>query len=144
MSHRTNLQKGTVLAIDDDIGVLDVIKMALEREGYAVHVASGANEGIQLYQKHWSSIWLVVLDFTLPKMKGDVVLERLQRINPEVRVLLMTGTYGLGENEEFESGLAGYLQKPFPMAELVKRVHTEINLEILERNKAERLARQAL
>jgi DNA-binding NtrC family response regulator len=133
-------QPDAVLAIDDDPGVLDIIRMALQREGYTLHCATSARAGIELYREHWQNIRLVILDFTLPEMNGSAVFQALHRINPKVRALLLTGTYELGQNTRFEAGLVGCLQKPFAMKGLVKRVHQEVQADLAEKQKSMGLA----
>ncbi len=119
--------KNTVLAIDDEPEILNLFRAALEIHGFIVHTASSPNQGIQLYEQQWQNIQLVLMDFMMPEMTGDLVLERLQRINPDVRVLLVTGSYVRGENGKFEDGLSGYLQKPFDLEVLAQRVRTVID-----------------
>jgi CheY-like chemotaxis protein len=64
----------------------------LIREGWVVLTASDPAEGLQSYEAHWRGIALVLLDYYMPGLRGDEVWERLKRINPQVRVLLMTAS----------------------------------------------------
>jgi two-component system response regulator MprA len=95
--------------------ILEVVKAALEDEGLQVHTTSNPTEAIKLYEQHWQSIKLVVMDYLMPEMTGDVFLGRLQQINPDVRAVLLTGHYQVGENTKFEGSLCGYLLKPFDL-----------------------------
>ncbi len=61
-------------------------------------------------------------------MTGDLVLECLQRINPDVRVILLTGCDDQVARGLFEKGLCGYIQKPFYIDDLVQRVRDELSL----------------
>lgn len=119
--------KSTVLAIDDEPEILNLFRAALESNGFIVHTASSPSEGIHLFEQQWQHIQLVLMDFMMPEMTGDLLLERLQCINPGVRVLLVTGSYVRGENGRFEDGLAGYLQKPFDLEVLAQRVRDVID-----------------
>ena len=117
-----------ILVIDDDAKVLDGVKRLLEIENCVVATASDPLAGIQLYAERWREIKLVLLDFSMKALRGDEVFERLRRINPGVRVLLMSVF-----NDEMlvekmlERGLWGYVEKPFLPRELVDRVRAAIN-----------------
>ena len=115
-----------VLIIDDEPNILDVVRAALEGAGYRVLVADTAQEGLEVYEREWREIDLVLLDFLMPEMTGDLVFECLQRINPEARVVLLTACDDNVAKRMFESGLRGYIQKPFSVDELIERVRDEI------------------
>jgi DNA-binding NarL/FixJ family response regulator len=67
-----------------------------------------------------------LLDYLMPDMTGDLVFECLQRINPDVRVLLLTGCDDQVARKMFEVGLRGYIQKPFYIDDLAQRVREEL------------------
>jgi len=64
-----------------------------------------SSEAIQLYAERWREISMVLLDFLLPEMSGEMVFENLQRLNPDVRVVLLTGCEGSVAEKMFEKGL---------------------------------------
>ena len=115
-----------VLAIDDEPEVLDVVQRCLEAGGFQVLTASDPKKGLELYEKDHQEIGLVLLDYLMPVMMGDLVFECLQRVNPDVRVILLTGCEDQVAHRMFESGLRGFIQKPFYMEDLVKRVREEL------------------
>jgi two-component system, cell cycle sensor histidine kinase and response regulator CckA len=121
-----DLQK-QVLAIDDEPETLDVIKQCLEVAGVQVLTASHPQEGLDLYEKNCRQIGLVLLDFLMPDMTGDLVFECLQTVNPDVRVILLTGCEDNVAKRMFEAGLRGYIQKPFYIEDLVQRVREELS-----------------
>ena len=123
---RVNPQK-QVLAIDDEPETLEVIKRCLEVDGIEVLTATIAKEGLDLYEKNCRQIGLVLLDYLMPQMTGDLVFECLQRVNPNVRVILLTGCEDNVAKRMFEEGLRGYIQKPFYVEDLLQRVHEELN-----------------
>jgi DNA-binding NtrC family response regulator len=116
-----------VLAIDDEPEMLEIIQQCLESEGLPVLAALGARNGLETYEKRWQEIGLVLLDYVMPEMTGDLVLECLQQINPEVRVILLTGCDDTVARNMFEAGLRGYIQKPFYIDDLVQRVRDELS-----------------
>ena len=115
-----------ILAIDDEPEILEVIQQCLESEGFRVLAAGGSKTGIEVYEKRWQEIGLVLLDYLMPDMTGDLVFECLQRINPDVRVLLLTGCDEQVARKLFETGLRGYIQKPFYIDDLAQRVREEL------------------
>jgi CheY-like chemotaxis protein len=128
MDGRGNKRQG-ILAIDDEAEILEVVQQVLGAEGYQVHTAASAKEGLDLYERLWREIDLVLLDYLMPEMTGDLVFECLRRVNPEARVLLLTACDDNVARKMFEEGLRGHLQKPFYLDDLVHRVHEEINAD---------------
>jgi CheY-like chemotaxis protein len=117
---------GRILAIDDEPEILEVVRQALEQQGFTVQTAAGAAEGLRYYEQHWRDIDLVLLDYLMPEMTGDLVFESLQRVNPGVRVLLLTGCDDRVARRMFAQGLRGFIQKPFFLDDLIQRVREEI------------------
>jgi len=127
MTPDNSRQQTGILAIDDEEGFLELLKVALGSQGYIVHVASSPNEAIKLYKERCRDISLVLLDYLLPEMSGDLVFEKLQRLNPNVRVMLLTGREEAVATKMFKNGLRGYLQKPFDLSVLDQKVWDVIN-----------------
>jgi DNA-binding NtrC family response regulator len=116
-----------ILAIDDELELLDVVRKSLEPAGFKVHTASTAKDGIELYEKHWKSIKLVLLDYLMPEMTGDLIFECLKRQNPDVRTILLTGCDDHVAKPMFHEGLFGYMHKPFYVEDLVQRVQQAVD-----------------
>ncbi len=120
-------QQAGILAIDDELGFLGMLKEMLECQGYTVHAASCPKEAIKLYAQRWREISMVFLDFLLPGTSGDQVFDELQRLNPDVRVVLLTGCQESKAEKMFQKGLRGYLQKPFGIRELGQKIRDAID-----------------
>jgi CheY-like chemotaxis protein len=116
----------SVLVIDDEPEILEVVRLCLEGEAIPVLTALGAKNGLETYDKHWREIGVVLLDYVMPEMTGDLVFECLRRVNPWARVVLLTGCDDRVARHMFEAGLSGYIQKPFYIDDLVQRVHEEL------------------
>jgi CheY-like chemotaxis protein len=116
-----------VLAIDDEAEILEVVRSTLTGEGYRVLTASNPRDGLALYEQQWQDIELVLLDYLMPDMTGDLVFEALQRINPDARVVLLTACDDQVARKMFGAGLRGYMQKPFYLDDLIRRVAEEID-----------------
>jgi CheY-like chemotaxis protein len=120
-------RKQCILAIDDEECFLTILTVVLEFLGYRVFTASSPREALVLYEERWREIDLVLLDFLLPQMSGDMVFDELQYLNPDVRVVLLTGRDEPVAARMFQKGLRGYLKKPFKLPDLAQKVQDAIN-----------------
>ena len=116
-----------ILAIDDDPSILDILKISLESEGYRVHTAETPQRGVELFDQLHGSLGLVLLDYIMPGMTGDVVFQKLRRIDPKVPVLLLTACDDRVAEDMFAQGLRGYLQKPFYLSQILERVQESLS-----------------
>jgi len=114
---------GTILVVDDDAGIRNVVRSALERVGYTVVSATNGKEALDIYRGLCHSISMVILDLTMPKMGGEETLRNLLAINPHAKILLTTG-FDRGETvKRLEGrGFAEYIQKPFTASGLAEKV----------------------
>jgi DNA-binding response OmpR family regulator len=120
-SVKESATRGTVLVVDDEPTIADVVSRYLERAGYATVPAGEGREALRLADEHGPD--LVVLDLMLPGMDGLEVMRRLRERDPAVLVILLTAK---GEHADRIAGLRmgadDYVVKPFSPAELVARV----------------------
>jgi two-component system cell cycle sensor histidine kinase/response regulator CckA len=118
----------TILIVDDEEMILDVTKEILEKTGYKVLTAQSGREAVDLYEKNPVGINMVILDIVMPEMGGEATFNRLQQINPDVKVLLASGYSVEGEaSRMIARGCRGFVQKPFLLQELSKKIR-----EVLE------------
>jgi DNA-binding response OmpR family regulator len=127
MSPLFSSDKPGVLAIDDEPDLLDIVKTTLEGEGFRVFTFPDPQAGLKFYEQNWRDIRVVLLDYLMPNMTGDLVFECLQRQNPDVRVLLLTACDDHVARQMFQAGLRGYIQKPFYLSDLIARVSEEVD-----------------
>jgi DNA-binding NtrC family response regulator len=128
MNSSESSQQLCILAIDDELDSLDFLKSALEREGYRVFTAASPQEAIKVYRERQREIAMVLLDFLVPPRLSDFVFDELQRLNPDVRVVLLSGFEEPVADKLFQKGLRGYLQKPFRVPELARKVRDAIGV----------------
>jgi CheY-like chemotaxis protein len=83
-------QKRTILCIDDDEAILRYEKMLLERAGYAVLLASSAEQGLRLVTM--CKCDAVLIDYEMPGMNGPEVAFEIRRILPELTIILLSGS----------------------------------------------------
>jgi signal transduction histidine kinase/CheY-like chemotaxis protein len=105
--------QGTVLVVDDDPDVRELIGEMLDRIGFAVLTAQEGSEGLEMFRKHHHDIDVVLLDLTMPGISGEEALRRIRRIQPDQLVVLMSGYSKEFATSRFEAPVGGFLQKPF-------------------------------
>lgn len=111
----------SILIIEDETKVLDVIKAYLEKEGYKVFCASLGVKGIEIFEEN--NIDLVLLDLMLPDIDGEEVC-RIIRGKSDVHIFMLTAKGSLNEKiGGLSIGADEYLVKPFSPRELVARVN---------------------
>ena len=112
-----------VLLVDDEEGPILVEELMLKELGYTVLIARSGTEAVDLYQANSNSIDLVALDMIMPEKTGRATYEELQTINPQIKVLLVSG-YSLNKQVEelIAQGCSGFIQKPFDILELSQKL----------------------
>lgn len=114
---------GTVLIIDDEEVILAVGSELLESIGYKVLTAIDGKEAIEIYKNNMDKIDIVLLDMIMPDMGGGKVFDAIKKINPDAKVLLISG-YSLDNQvaEILNRGCDGFIQKPFNSNELSVKI----------------------
>jgi CheY-like chemotaxis protein len=107
-------EKKTVVVVDDDPMMLDVLSRILQRENFELVMASGGPEIIEKLSGHTGDVDLLVTDYAMPDMQGRELADHVRQRFPDVKVLYQTGFSDmLFENRvELEEG-AAFLEKPF-------------------------------
>ena len=113
----------TILLVDDEKMILEVSKELLESMGYRVYAAGSGQEAIAVYMEKQKEIALVLLDMIMPGISGGETFDRLREINPGIKVLLSSGYSIKGQAQEImDRGCNGFLQKPFRLENLSRKV----------------------
>jgi DNA-binding response OmpR family regulator len=114
------VEKGTILVVDDEPNIADLVDLYLAREGFRVLKAADGAAGLQAIRDHRPR--LIVLDVGLPDVDGLEVCRRI-RATSQVPVIFLTARDGEVDRVlGLELGADDYLTKPFSPAELVARV----------------------
>lgn len=114
---------GTVLVIDDEPAVRRVTRSILERIGFNVLEAADGLVAVETFMREREHIRLALLDLTMPRMDGEETFRRLRQLDPDVRIVLMSGYNSQNVTTQFAGkGLAGFVQKPFRADELEAQV----------------------
>ena len=115
-----------VLVVDDEFSIREMIKDSLETYNYRVMLASDGVEAIAIYERDWEQIAVVLLDMMMPNLHTPYIIRALQRINPAVKVVAMSGT-AANESIVDRYALGAFLTKPFTT---IAMLHTLANLEL--------------
>jgi signal transduction histidine kinase len=117
-------QHGLVLVVDDEAAVRSITQRLIETLGFTTLAAGDGAEAIRVFREHRSQIVCVLMDLTMPSLDGEEALKELRRIDPHVRVLLMSGYNAQDAVARFTGkSSAGFIQKPFTLRELEDRLH---------------------
>ncbi len=112
------MDKKTILVVDDEHIIRDLLSRSLKRLGYNVVTAAGGYDALELYRSQSESISLVILDYIMPNLNGIELLEKLREINPGITSILSSGQPDAKLILETVDGIAGILMKPYLINEL--------------------------
>jgi PAS domain S-box-containing protein len=116
-------RSGAILVVDDEIVLREVLREVLETEGYQVLEAAEGQQALDLFARDPQAIALVLLDLSMPGMGGEEAFKRLRQADPEVQVILTSGFSEAEATRHFGGlGLAGFIQKPFAITDLLSLV----------------------
>ncbi len=125
----------TILIVEDEKRVADLLKIGLEENGYQTMVAYDGAMGLRLFQSN--VFQLVISDIILPKLDGFELCREIRKLNEKVPVLMLTALGSADDKlDGFDAGADDYMVKPFDFRELIARV------KVLLRRSAETVAVQ--
>jgi CheY-like chemotaxis protein len=107
-----------ILCVDDDEGILDLLRMALEDKGYRVLTANNGPTALEAFAA--CPVDAVVLDYEMPGMNGGEVAREMMRIKPKVPKLLFSGNMSL--SQDLATVFQGYCSKPNGLFTLTSQI----------------------
>ena len=104
----------TILVVDDERMICDMLRAVLARHGHDVLTAHGGREGLQLFRQHRPQVTL--LDLRMPDLDGISVLKQIRQVDPQATVMILTGagTDAL-EQQAWTLGVTDFLRKGIPL-----------------------------
>ena len=110
--------KGTILVVDDEEIMREILETLLTREGYEVRLASSGEEGLELARA--LPFDAAIVDIMMPGMDGIATLDELKRIDEDLAVIIITA-YASVESaiSAMKSGAFDYITKPFKNDEVL-------------------------
>jgi two-component system, OmpR family, response regulator CpxR len=112
--------RATILVVDDDLEMTQMLSEYLEPEGFAIEVRQDGDSGLKRALQ--GNCLLVVLDVMLPRMNGFEVLRRLRAASPVPVLMLTARGDAVDRVVGLQTGADDYLPKPFDAQELIARV----------------------
>ena len=119
---RRDVTSGTVLLCEDDVALRHLALRSLQRNGLTVLEAVSGEDALEVIDRFNGTIDALVSDIILPEMTGQELAERLQRAQPNLKVVLMSGTASSEAIGGLLAGSALFIAKPFRPSELIDGV----------------------
>jgi two-component system NtrC family response regulator len=120
----------TVLVVDDEVKLLEVLSVALENMGHAVLTAESAEEALAVLETR--DVHLVLSDLRLPRLSGRELLEKVKAARPGLPVVIMTAYASLKDAVEIiKEGAFDYTVKPFDLSDLEATVTSALRFYAL-------------
>ena len=122
--------KESILLVEDEPDIMKLCKLMLENQGYTVLAVTAPNEALRIARKHQGEIQLLLTDVVMPQMNGNDLSKKLLRIWPELKTLFMSGyTAEVIANHGVMNQDVSFIQKPFSINGLIKKVHETLKGE---------------
>jgi DNA-binding response OmpR family regulator len=116
----------TILAVDDDEKIRELLSTLLRRKGHHVLTASHGQKGIEVFRRERPHV--TILDFEMPDMDGLAVLRQIREIDPRAPVIMLTGAgTEAREKQARELGVTDFLAKGFSLHEVGAALNQVLN-----------------
>lgn len=117
-----------MLVVDDEELIRRIVREILTSEGFAVIEAGDGQEALDVYRSRRREIGVVILDLSMPRLSGEEALVALYQLDPEVRVLVLSGRAStLSDDQMHRMGVRAFVRKPFRNDELVRLVREAVD-----------------
>ena len=124
----TIMNNETILIVDDEEMLRDILYESLKDEGYNVLTASDGIEALKIYAEKKDTISLVITDLGMPHMGGEELFAKLQAMNPNVKVIVSSGFLDTSTRSELlRSGIKDVLAKPYRFDTIFATIRRIIN-----------------
>lgn len=118
-----SIRFGTVLLVDDEVVLVDMVRSMLERLGHTVVACQKSPEALAAFHQEPGRFDLVLTDQTMPQMTGIQLAQDILRIRPDIPIILCSGFNELTTlNRAKEIGIRGTLPKPFSIRQLADAI----------------------
>jgi DNA-binding NtrC family response regulator len=112
--------KKRILIVDDELGIRESLKLILEND-YDISEATNGQECLEYLKQ--DPVDLVLLDIKMPKISGLDILKQIKSINPDIKVIMVTGYKSVETaTKSIQTGAIDYIVKPFNSKEILEKV----------------------
>ena len=113
-----------ILVVDDEMSIRETTKASVEKYNYQALTASDGIEAIALYAQYKNEISTILIDMMMPEMDGVTTIRTLQRINPQVKIIAVSGLATSDRvSTAISNGAKSFLSKPYTSEELLSQLH---------------------
>lgn len=118
----------TVLIVDDEPMLLELLQRMLVRRGLRVLAATSAAQALEIFRAEQDNIRTVITDIMMPEMDGKSLAAELLKIQPDVKVYVSSGYSGTEDEEALKAaGICGMVIKPFQSEKLFEMIKSSIS-----------------
>ncbi len=120
----------TILLVDDDDQIRELISEVLEDSGYQVLKAASGEQALEIFRDKFRNIDLVLMDLNMPGMGGSLCTREMITFDPSVRVLVASGYAANGHGKAaLEFGAKDFISKPFQAQKLLAKIRNFLDGE---------------
>jgi two-component system response regulator ChvI len=117
------------MVVDDQYDIVHLLRRQLERKGYDVDTFTNPLYALEIFRQNPSRYSLLITDISMPELRGTVLARELQKIRPEIKVVVMTA-FDLN-SQDFEFSLPAIkptdiLKKPISLDQVVSVVKAHL------------------
>ncbi len=116
-----------ILVVDDEALIRDVTKICLEKYGYQVLTAIDGIDALAVYAQNIKEIRLILIDMMMPLMDGARAIKTLKKLNPKVKIIMMSGSTSNNEKALEDIPMEAFLHKPYTAEEMLTTVNNVLN-----------------
>ncbi|HEY9892044.1 MAG TPA: response regulator [Candidatus Sericytochromatia bacterium] len=117
-----------ILVVDDEVAIREITKTSLETYNYKAITASDGIEAVAIYAEHREQISVVLTDMMMPSMDGPTTIRTLQKINPQVKIIAVSGLASSDKlTKAASTGVKTFLSKPYTTKELLETIDGVLN-----------------
>ena len=125
---RIPVGSGTVFVVDDEAVMRKTAASILKKLGYNVIFAENGEEAVEIYREKHREIGLTLLDMAMPKKSGKDAYVEMKQINPDLKVLLVSGfAKDKRIDDVLKLGVNGFIKKPYSMVTLAQEVKKQFD-----------------
>jgi DNA-binding NtrC family response regulator len=126
----SRIDTGSILVLDDDFDINNIIKMSLQKQGFHVFGFTDPLLALEHFKANCDTCDLVISDWRMPTMNGLEFLQNITKIKPTTKILLMSA-FNVKEDQEYselskEINISGFIQKPVSMRRFGQIIRSNI------------------
>jgi CheY-like chemotaxis protein len=120
----------TILIVEDEAMLLDLVADVLRGGGYEVLLASNGREAVEVFKKEHEKVRLVILDMIMPEMDGTSTFQALRSMRPDLKVIISSGfSQDSSVQKLLGRGAAAFVGKPYQPEDLLKIIAQELRAD---------------